>query len=64
VIGVAPSETLNAPASDHRIVMNDTSVTTVDSRSSDSASVVVANDWRSSVIRWSGLSARWSRSIR
>ena len=57
-------EIVSAPASVHRIVMNDTSVTSVDSRSSDSESVVVANDCRSSLIRWSGLSARRSRSIR
>jgi hypothetical protein len=43
--------------------MNDTSVTTVDSRSSVSDSVLVANDCRSSLIRWSGLSASRSRSI-
>lgn len=45
VTAVPNTEKLNAPASDHRMVMNVASVTSVDSKSSDNASVVVANDW-------------------
>jgi hypothetical protein len=62
--GVPPIMTASAPAVLHRTVGNQTSVSSVESRSSVSESVVVANESRSSAIRWSALSVRWSRSRR
>lgn len=59
MIGVVLSVNVSVLVSDYRIVMNDMSVMIVDSRLSDSVSVVVVNDWRLLVICWLGLLVRW-----